>query len=669
MPPWVAPAVLPAPSTAPAWRVTSPVFVPSTIDCVTATVCQAAGPNGLAASDDGGQTWTWEAAPGGEPTPLACVTVDRCWAVGDGYVDATTDGGARWAAAPLPGFRRHIPLVIAALACPSAGECVAVGTAGSTVPKGSRQAAYVARTDDGGRSWQAVTLPAGTPLLHSASCPTALRCLAVGGRRVLVSDDGGARWRQQRAPAPVGRLTSITCRTATWCVAVGTAAPHPAVDGANHPLAAVTGDGGRRWHVVTLPSALATPTQVACTAAGVCLVSGTYATATPTLARSTDRGRRWAPVAGPGPANGAAGHLDCPSADRCLDATGTGLFATDPMTGSWIDVSSPAAIPASGYDTLAAVSCPAPGHCTVASRFMALAGGGSAAPFPLALTTTDGGATWLPSSVDNGRTQAQPGLSCPTTSTCQIVDAADLYRSIDGGASWTRQPLPSPPGSAAAVSVSCPDVETCMAVGLGSQGMGVIATADAGSRWTSSTAPPGVGALTGVACTTGRTCVAVGTTAASPTSPATAAVAVTVDQGQTWQPAHVPAGTGPLAAVFCPNSEECVAVGGDRNATHPNGIILTSSDGGTTWAAAALPADTSTLDAVSCPSAQECVAVGDATAVETVDGGRRWTPMSLPAGVQALTGVSCTGDNRCVAVGLDRQGRGMIATMSAAPPT
>ncbi len=671
VPPWVTPAVLPAPSTAPAWRALSPTFLPSTIDCVTATVCQATGGNGLAASDDGGRTWTWESAPGGATAPVACATADRCWAFGGGYVDATTDGGVRWVATPLAGFRRHIPLAIAAMACPSAAVCVAVGTAGSTVPKGSQQAAYLARTDDGGRSWQAVALPAGTPLLQSVSCPTALRCLAVGGRRVLVSDDGGARWRQQRAPAPVGRLASVTCWTATRCLAVGTVALHPSVGGANRPLAAATGDGGRHWKAMTLPSALSTPTQVACTATGVCLVTGPYATGEATLARSTDGGRSWETMAGPGPATGAAGYLDCPSADRCLDATGSGLFAIDPAAGSWGDVSSPAPIPTSEYDIPAAVSCPSSDHCTVASSFMALTGGGGAAPFPLAFTTTNGGASWVPSSVDNGDTQTRPGLSCPTTSTCQIVDTAGLYRSTNDGASWTRQPLPSPAGASdtTAVSVSCPDVRACLAGGLGNQRTGVIATTDAGSTWTTSAAPAGVGALAGVACTTGRACVAVGTATAGRTSPTTAAVAVTDDQGQTWQPARVPAGTGPLAAVSCPTTEECVAVGGDRTTSHPTAVILTSDDAGRTWTPADIPATTGMLDAISCPSTQVCVAVGGATAVETSDGGRRWTPMSLPAGVRTLTGVSCTAANRCMAVGLDGQGNGMIATTYASSGT
>lgn len=663
VPPWTTPAVLPAPSTATAWQVVSPAFVPAAIDCVTAAVCHAtafggpasATPAGLGVSDDGGRTWHWQAAPGGvTPTALACATVDRCWAVADGYVDATSDGGARWTAAPLPGFRRHVPLAVAAISCPSAVECVAAGTAGSLVPEGSQQAAYVVRTDDGGAAWQALALPAGTPLLQSVSCPTARRCLAVGGRRILLSDSHGRRWRQQAAPAPARRLVSVTCSTATRCVAVGTEVAHPAVGGGSTgPLALVTGDGGARWQVVPLPSAVAVPTRVACAPAGPCVVSGTDTAGTPTLAWSVDGGRTWTAAAAPDPA-GSAGYVDCPPAGPCLDATASGLFALDPAApGSWTDLSTPSPFPTDPYDTPAAVSCPAPGHCTVASRYVAFAGGGSAAPFPLALTTTDAGATWTSSAVDNGRVDLQPGLSCPTASTCQLADSAGLFRTTDGGASWARQPLPSPPGPAGttATSVSCPDADACMVVGLAAQGTGVLATADAGRTWTASVAPAGVGVLAGVSCTTATACVAVGATPATPTSGTPEGVALTTaDQGGAWHRAEVPAGTVALAAVSCPTADRCVAVGGDPTAAHPAGVALTSSDGGASWTTGAVPAGSGPLSAVSCPSASVCVAVG-AGALVTFDGGRRWTAVPLPAGTGTLTGVSCAGTGDCTAVG------------------
>lgn len=667
VPPWATPAVLPAPSTASAWRVLSPAFTPSTIDCVTATVCQATASGGLAVSHDGGRRWTWEAAPGGvAPTQVTCATADRCWAVvdaglnGGGYVDVTTDGGARWTPTPLPGFRRHIPLTVAAMACPSPQECVAVGTAGSTVPKAAVQAAYLVRTGDGGRSWRAVALATGTPLLQSVSCPTARRCVAVGGHRILVSGSGGRQWRQERAPEPVGRLASVSCWTATRCLAVGTVAPHPSIGGANRPVGAVTGDGGRRWQAVTLPSAVAALTQVACTAAGTCVVTGPYVTGPPILARTTDGGHHWTTMAAPGPATGAAGYLDCPIAGRCLDATGAGLFAADPLGGSWVGVTTPGPVPTSEYDTPAAVSCPAPGDWTVASRFMALAGGGSAAPFPLALTTTDNGHRWRSSTVANSDVQTRPGVSCPTTSTCQIVDAAGLYRSTDGGGSWSRQPLPAAASSPGAdpMSVSCPDTQVCVAVGLGSQGVAVIATDDAGATWTTANAPAADGALSGVSCAADGTCVAVGATTE----------VLSDDRGQTWRPAHVPAGTGPLAAVSCPTSDMCVAVGGSPTAGHRAAVIITSSDGGATWTAVDPPAGTGALRAVSCPSTQLCVAVGYATAVETVDGGRRWQAMSLPAGLPTLTAVSCAAADDCTAVGLDGQGHGLIATTASPLP-
>ena len=106
----------------------------------------------------------------------------------------------------------------------------------------------VLRTVDGGRTWGAGVLPAGTYLLRDAFFIDEQHGWATGERAgsavVLRSDDGGASWSEVHAPAgtPSPRKVRFVSRSRGWVL-----------DGGGK--VASTSDGGTTWTVQTLEQA------------------------------------------------------------------------------------------------------------------------------------------------------------------------------------------------------------------------------------------------------------------------------------------------------------------------------------------------------------------------------------------------------------------------------
>jgi hypothetical protein len=98
------------------------------------------------------------------------------------------------------------------LSCPTASRCVAVGGRTAQVWNGT--------------TWALARIRHGE--LTSVSCPTSRRCVAVGTdgqRHVLVERWNGSSWSEQPAPEPTGAthisVSGVSCPAVRSCVLVG----------------------------------------------------------------------------------------------------------------------------------------------------------------------------------------------------------------------------------------------------------------------------------------------------------------------------------------------------------------------------------------------------------------------------------------------------------------
>ena len=207
-----------------------------------------------------------------------------------------------------------------------------------------------------------------------------------------------------------------------------------------------------------------------------------------------------------------------------------------------------------------------------------------------------------------------------------------LWRTADGGGTWTSSPLPMPASvdAAAPISLSAPDashvfVSLSLQQGLGRLGPGVLLASSNGGRTWSRHVLPGSGEVAFPTATRGWL------------TPVDGRLYSTNNGGQTWRRAAVPApagfrGTLPLAELpsFRDSTHAVVPVTfrrGNREALS----FLTSSNGGATW-----------HNAASVTGRQPEAAVADATNwIALLDGGRRAVDLEngKPVRTIATTGL------------------------------
>jgi len=197
-----------------------------------------------------------------------------------------------------------------------------------------------------------------------------------------------------------------------------------------------------------------------------------------------------------------------------------------------------------GEKSLALVTCSTQEHCIVV-------GGGSSGASATILTTSNAGRSWTTASVPPVTSEGFPGaggISCPGASECFIVGdsivpdggpSGYIWTSVDGGAHWTSETLPSDTNFLTAVS--CVTAAQCVAVGGGVLPRGgvvrsILITSNGGQTWVSQVVPTLAAGLSGVSCSTAEECMAVGGGFAttSPSAPLAPVVLVTHDGGVTW---------------------------------------------------------------------------------------------------------------------------------------
>ncbi|MGH8987793.1 MAG: hypothetical protein ACRDXC_04240 [Acidimicrobiales bacterium] len=337
-------------------------------------------PGGVATSPHwalaGDITSAWAQVPGIGPmsgTSLTCPSATTCYAEGPGSVspgsvEVTRDGGKTWQPAPTKG---ETPL--SNVACSSATECAFLEAPLSGKP-------VLVETADAGKTWASRHGPAGLSGGSigsiALSCPSASTCTAVassfqqtGTSGAFVTEDGGQTW--SASPMPTAAPSQLQCFPGARCISTGAGAP-------GGPLgASYSTDSGLNWAPAVVPSALGGLVHLSCSSSKACMaVSWSYGAARASLVVSGNGGESWSKVQAQGlPAGKVFTGLACPSASVCWVSGGTPLHL-------------------------------AAGRVTVGGT------GGA-----VALSSADGGRTWLSAGLPKGVTGIGP-LSCPNRRTC-----------------------------------------------------------------------------------------------------------------------------------------------------------------------------------------------------------------------------------------------------------
>jgi len=327
-----------------------------------------------------------------------------------------------------------------------------------------------------------------------------------------------------------------------------------------------------------------------------------------------------------------------------------------------------------------------------------------------------------------GGPQGLDEMTCATAQVCYLesmvtngsassalAPTSNVYRSNDGGSTWTSIPIPH--GMTLDTPFSCFGPESCT---VGAQTGGtiysavgtiqeILTTTNGGAKWTVLQVPMAPvtgqdsaldaqltglqGSLTQLQCFNSESCIGFGTVPSDqPQQPLIAplqgairtVVMRTQDGGITWSSTVLPWSNTPTGApawsneqeltATCSSSRVCVGIATVLAEGNSSGIQSTSmlefrtSNGGVTWTSNWIPNVQGTVSALTCPDEDHCYAtveVGDLGAksgtpevLATSDGGGTWglenVFTSTPSRDNALTSITCPSINTCLASGFQR---------------
>ncbi|HEY0375547.1 MAG TPA: hypothetical protein VGC87_01165 [Pyrinomonadaceae bacterium] len=280
------------------------------VSAVNSRVAWASGDKGtFARTIDGGRTWTASTVPGAAELDFRDVDAFDAetaylLSIGEGdksRIYKTTDGGRRW---ELQFKSARAAAFFDSMAFWDRDHGIAVSD-----PVGGRF--LIIQTSDGGRTWEETPVEGMPPALEGEGAFAASgTCVAVEGRtnvwfatggpngaRVFRSTDRGRTWAAAATPIVSGKnagVFSITFWDASRGVVVGGDYTKEGEAGSN---AAVTTDGGRTWAAIKGPGPNGYRSCVV-------FVPGTGARGTPTLFAvgpngseySTDGGQTWTSI-------------------------------------------------------------------------------------------------------------------------------------------------------------------------------------------------------------------------------------------------------------------------------------------------------------------------------------------------------------------------------------
>lgn len=646
------------------------------VSCASPKFCTAVGwgLEGRAAifrTNDGGTTWSREIAP---PQTVAlsfvsCPTAEVCVAAGYGPYSpsfiATTNGGRTWLTTASDIGRDDYNLQ--ALVCPSASECIAVGNEGfgfsvstdqfktwttttsfdyanispDSVSCPSVTTCYVVlntysgastnwsivRTINSGHSFSPVASGAATPSANlSISCSIPTSCTATGlgatGTVVESTTDGGTKWKISKLPPTVSPPLGLSCNAPGICTAVVPSSTTP-----TSLMAASTFNGGTTWslrHIATNATSTNTAelmcnfvgtcfgngSSITCSHLGACLVVG-YGIPSDSVIASRYTDGSWRHVSLPIDSTPLSS-VSCPTTTLCVAVGYAGLILRSFDGGrSWIS----AATHLGTNVDLNGVACSNATICVTLGSLQRVSGVHAGRVIPVALNSSNGGATWRWSRIPRG-VDPFSSVACPTSTTCVATLGADTFkilRTTDGGATWKTQYV-RPDSGSSFYGVSCGSSTHCVAVGwiyLNGYSYGVSAVStDAGVTWQFTSNSEGLG-LDAVSCTTPTTCFAVGVIGLTGPGTTITGVFETVDGGKHWSARDAPANS-----IFSDTAITCVASRCEELATSNASFgplvssLSTTIDGAAKWSTAVLPSTDVVLTAVARTTSGRWVVVG-----------------------------------------------------------
>ncbi|MHB8264231.1 MAG: WD40/YVTN/BNR-like repeat-containing protein, partial [Acidimicrobiales bacterium] len=369
-----------------------------------------------------------------------------------------------------------------------------------------------------------------------------------------------AGWNPQQAPSGTTRLHTVFCANASVCFATGWM-PSPTTEWGYVGVVLATTNGGVKWSPQSFPEQFGTFNQPCTTGfCGGATVFQPYGGACPTVSECFIAGYEVSSSQG--------------SSDPALLETTDG-------GAKWTVHDQLGALHGGIGQVLNDVSCAGNSDCWAVGGTMGLSGQGGATVY----ATTDGGSSWAPQMLPSNISDLWK---------VDAVSSADIW-----AVGWV-----CPQGLAN--NFYCASGTAPVAA--------IVSTIDGGATWTEQSVPSGLGAsyLDGVSFGSASDGVAAGFIC-QPTSCASGStyspvILSSTDGGATWGAVQVPGHPSVINDVSCAaGSSDCWAVGWSSTTSPP---ILSSTDGGATWTLQALPSNVNTLMGIAAPSSTDGFTVG-----------------------------------------------------------
>ena len=214
-----------------------------------------------------------------------------------------------------------------ALSCPAADRCYTAATVDDRL--------FVAKSEDGGNTWDTIFSPDGIRGSAAIDCPSATVCVIATAtdeaEDVFVTRDGGDTWESHTLglmPEDISRqLTGVDCANVDVCTVVG-----PGI------MIHRTANGGADWANVRVQTSSYRDelTDVACLSEDYCVAAGSITVDPVSLTRTSllvtrDAGESWYTIPG---VTGTARAIDCSDEGLCM-AVGARIYSSNAAGDHW----------------------------------------------------------------------------------------------------------------------------------------------------------------------------------------------------------------------------------------------------------------------------------------------------------------------------------------------